>query len=352
MTWYNYTNQETLNDLECNEPSTRRIRTPPRTRRSLLVDRETIIIVVPRSRHTRKAYLKLDNELHWPLQNVTLYIHTFPRLVKITSITSRIIVSGEEITVIRTLSSTWRSDVNRDEGNRRYRPRFTRHEKTVSRKRVGTRWTGCCRARSVCPEQASFPFATFPARTLPLSAFRRAKHTRPIYMFPLHPFPYHPRHCLSSSSPATARTREIPEFRASVAPPPPSQSAKSFFKLRLAAVRSETERQRGKKRSRREPLGLFPTSSAVQTRRTPKPRPLSTGSPSTLFRCHRFSGGIWLSLLEPLETRREKRSAQFPLVSAIWTSYRHLAVDIFSEQGLFQDFSYLRWGAFAIFVLL
>lgn len=229
--------------------------------------------------------------------------------------------------------------------------RFTRHEKTVSRKRVGTRWTGCCRARSVCPEQASFPFATFPARTLPLSAFHRAKHIRPIYMFPLHPFPYHPRHCLSSSSPAAARTREIPEFRASVAPPPPSQSAKSFFKLRLAAVRSETERQRGKKRSRREPLGLFPTSSAVQTRRTPKPRPLSTGSPSTLFHCHRFSGGIWLSLLEPLETRREKRSTQFPLVSAIWTSYRHLAVDIFFEQGLFQDFSYLRWGAFAILVL-
>ena len=70
----------------------------------------------------------------------------------------------------------------------------------------------------------------------------------------------------------------------------PSRSAKSFFKLRLAAGRSETVRQRGKKRSRREPLGLFPTSSVVQTRRMPKPRPLSTGSPSTLFRRHRFSG--------------------------------------------------------------
>lgn len=185
MTWYNYTNQETLNDLECNEPSTRRIRTPPRTRRSLLVDRETIIIVVPRSRHTRKAYLKLDNELHWPLQNVTLYIHTFPRLVKITSITSRIIVSGEEITVIRTLSSTRRSDVNRDEGNRRYRRAvYSTREDSISKE--GWHTLNWLLSSSIgLPGAGEFPLRHFPcAHPPPLRVPPRETHTTDIYVSP------------------------------------------------------------------------------------------------------------------------------------------------------------------------
>ena len=220
--------------------------------------------------------------------------------------------------LFRTLSSARRLADTGDEWKREHRRAiYSRHEKTVSRKRVGTRWTGCCRARSVCPEQASFPFATFPARTLPLSARRRVKLTRTIHT----DFPFIPSRTVRDTvsrlppPPPPPPPRGLVKFRNSARPwlhLPPSRSAKSFFKLRLAAGRSETVRQRGKKRSRREPLGLFPTSSAVQTRRMPKPRPLSTGSPSTLFRRHRFSGeygslSLYLSLSLSLSLDRTSR---------------------------------------------
>lgn len=115
-----------------------------------------------------------------------------------------------------------------------------------------------------------FPLRHFPSASHlppPVPAVGLSDRTRTIHVFSPSSLPVFTAiyYCLSSLPPSH-RPRRIPEFRAFVTPPSPSLGAKSFFKPRLAVRRSERYRQGGKKLSKREPLGLFPTSSAMQTR--------------------------------------------------------------------------------------
>lgn len=168
------------------------------------------------------------------------------------------------------------------------------------------------------PGAGKFPLRHFPCALPSLSlslslapAIARNSHRLDICAFPLHPFS-RAAVAVSSPPPPPRGLREIPEFRASVAPPPPSRRAKSFFKLRLDGSESETGRQRGKKLSRREPLGLFPTSSAVQTRCTTNAPPTFDGFPISAFPTVQIFRGIWLSLpsrLSPIGGRNSHRDS-------------------------------------------